>query len=479
MKKIHSIVALPALLALSVGLLSGCSKKNDVNCLNIVCLDKGYGQEWIQEAVKIWKAQNPDKDVDLNLTASADSTFEGNIRESDNYDDIYISTGLGWREVAEYLLPLDDLIEEEVDGVKIKDKVSVEYRNSLYLTNHSGEQHAYRLPWTAGVGGILYNNYLFDKYGWSVPTTFDELKALCTQIIAENRPVPGSKNKKVKPFIYTGDNTDYFDYAVYTWWAQLAGVDAINEFKQYTRNSKNNFNVANVPGVGETYSKLKDATGLWYELFGHDSDLGANIAAASDMQANNIDAQTRFMNGEGAMMFNGEWCYNEIFNYAGELPAEFQLCMMATPLARGADPANAGCSYTIGEDQFVVIPKSTIKPDLAKSFLKVLASDEMVKVFANKAHGFLGFDLSTGPFNVGEFSDPFVKSIIEYKNNHTKRFTDFSNSPLYLNNKVDFWTHKRPFIELINGTEDVNKAFETIWNNVNGNWDTWCNSVNI
>ena len=475
MNKIKKILMTTALLCVSSGLLAGCSDGNDANTLNVVCLKRGYGADWINKAVELFEEQNPGYKVNLNMTASAQTLFEGNIKKENNVDDIYISTGVQWREVANYLLPIDDIIEQEVDGVKLKDKVSKEFKNSLYLTNTDGEKHAYRLPWTSGVGGIFYNQYLFDLYGWSVPSTYEELVALVDDIIANPKAVPGSRGETVYPFVYTGNNTDYFDYAVFTWWSQLSGTENINTFKQYTRDSKNNFDVAQ----NETYNNLKKATKMWDDLFGKSSPRYEKIAALTDQQADNHSAQKNFMKGKAAMMFNGDWCYNEMLNYSGEMPENFKLRIMPTPAATGATEENKKCAYSIGEDQFIVIPKSTIKPDLAKSFMKILASDTMIKTFLKEAHGFLGFNLSSGAIDTSEFDDPVMKSLITYKNVHTDSFTNFSSSPLFLNNKVDFWAGKRPFLELIGGTKTINTAFDAIKENVNTNWETWCTACGL
>lgn len=474
MKSIKKILVTTALLSMSCGLLAGCGS-DDAHSLNVVCLNRGYGADWINKAVEMFQEQNPGFKVNLNMTASASALFEGNIKKENNKDDVYITNGVQWREDANYLLDIDDVIEAEVDGVKLKDKVSKEFRDSLYLTNSNGEKHAYRLPWTSGVGGIFYNEALFETYNWKVPTTYEELVQLVDEIIANPKPVPGSRGETVYPFTYSGNNTDVFDYAVFTWWSQLSGTENIKTFKQFTRDSKTNFDVAQ----NETYNNLKKATKMWDDLFGKTSSRHDKIAAPTDEQADSHASQKNFMKGKAAMMFNGDWCYNEMLNYSGEMPENFKLRIMPTPTAAGATEENIKTAYTIGEDQFIVIPKSTTKADLAKSFVKILASDTMIKNFLQKAHGFLGFNLSTGKIDVSEFDDPVMKSLITYKNEHTDTFTDFSSSPLYLNNKVDLWAHKRPFLELIGGTKNIDTAFDAIKENVNTNWDTWCSACGM
>ncbi|MBR0295279.1 MAG: extracellular solute-binding protein [Bacilli bacterium] len=455
-------------------LLTSCgSTKNDENTLNVICLNAGWGAEWIQEAVKIWEKQNPDYKVNLNATRDAKSLITGNIYKSGNVDDVYISIGSDWKRYAGggRLLELDDLMNETIDGVLVKDKINNEYKNSIYFKNQAGETHTYRLPWTSGIGGIYYNKKMFRDNNWEVPTTYEELVDLCEQIIDEAVMVGDDPSETVYPFSYTGANTDYFDYTVFTWWSQISGVDAITEFKKYTKESKDNFRADN-----PTYAGLKKATEMWNDLFGKNGIHG-KVADQEDISRDNHTAQKNFLNGKAAMMFNGDWVYNEMLQYSTThtLPANFELGIMDTPALSTAQYKGSG--YIIGEDQYIAIPKSTIKPELAKSFVKTLMSDQVIKTFSEKAHGLLAFKLS----NDQKFttSDPFVNSLLEYRSKLTSTFTNFSSSPLFLNGYVDFWgaSNGRPFLSLINGTSaTVDKAFESITAEVNRQWSTWCNN---
>ena len=58
MRRTKTLLMPIALIAACTALV-GCNKtKNDANTLNIVCLNSGYGREWIDEAVEIWKSEN-------------------------------------------------------------------------------------------------------------------------------------------------------------------------------------------------------------------------------------------------------------------------------------------------------------------------------------------------------------------------------------------------------------------------------------
>ena len=458
----------PIAVVLACMSMAGCnSNKNSATTLNVVCLNLGYGSEWIEDAVKIWEDENPGYRVNLNASPDARSLVTSDMAKSNNIDDVYISNGTDWRRYAgqSKLLALDDLLEEKVDGMTVLEKVNPEYRNSIYFKNQKGETHTYRLPWMSDVGGIFYNAKMFADNGWEVPTTTDELLALCKNMI--DHPIyvdPTDKTSpRVYPFAYTGENTDYFDYLVYTWWGQIAGVDAINEFKNYGKEDSGKFDAK----TNATYAGLKQATDVWYQIFGNPA-----YTDPADITRDNRTAQKNIMQGKAAMMISGNWVYNEMLNYNTNhtLPSNFELKIMDSPKI----VANAEkCSYIIGEDQYIAIPATTIKADLAKSFIKTLISDKVLKVFFEKAHGMMAYRLSSGNY---ETDNTYMKSLMEYRSHLDKTFTNYSSSLLFLNNFVDFWgaSSGRPFQSLIKKTyKSVDEAFEEIYANVTRQWGTW------
>ena len=73
-------------------------------------------------------------------------------------------------------------------------------------------------------------------------------------------------------------------------------------------------------------------------------------------------------------------------------------------------------------------------------------------------------------------SDKYTNSLISYLGNVTKRFTNWSKSPLFLNNVIDIWTTNdlAPYTRFIDGTKtDVNDYMNEISNNARDKWNTW------
>lgn len=384
---------------------------------------------------------------------------------------------------------LDDLMEEEVDGVKIKNKLNSAFENSIYFPDSSGTMHTYRLPWTAEIGGIYYNRTMFEQNGWDTwlkstyadntsgtPETYEQLTALCQKIVDDAVTVQiGNKVQNVAPFVYTGENPDYFDYTVYTWWAQLSGEENMRDFFNYSNATKWDTT------QNETYNNLKKATQMWKDLFGNSQFVMADSSGMS-----NHTAQTNFVNGYAAMMFNGGWVYNEILDY--QINNDFELGLMKTPVATGA--VEDSIVYTIGEDQYIAIPASSQKQELAKDFIKLIVSDFGCETFLKEAHGVLAYN---SDIDVNSVDDSYLKNMVAVKNSYEKAFTDYptvtaldnvktSNKMLWFSDMVITWgtAALRPYTSLISSNpKSVDEAFASIAGEVSRQWPTWRSQVGI
>lgn len=478
-KQTVPFLSLIALIATG-GMLTGCGETDDPNTLHIVALNASYGSAWIESAKQRFESKHEGIKVDLHAIYEADELIQSHLYSSNNTDDLYICVGSEWKSYAAqgYFAELDSFLDETIDGKKIKDKVSEEYQNSLYFTKSDGTKHCYRLPWTSGIGGIYYNKKLFSQNGWDtylkttfsantsgVPETTEQLTALCAKILSDQVPVAGDGMTAVKPFIFTGTNTDYFDYTVFSWWAQIAGKEAIEEFLKYE--SADNFDVTKNP----TYAALKQATNYWNSLFGN----SANYVTGSGSKTAGV-AQKEFVNGYAAMMFNGDWLYNDVLYYMqnSSFQDKFELGLMKTPMIDGGKETYRNHAYVIGEDQYIAIPRTSTKQDLAKEFIREIISDEGCTSFANEAHAFLAYDAD---YDTAKLTDSFVKETLTLRKDYTEKFTNHSDNRKYLCNYLDIWctSASRPFSNLLNGTVTVDAAFQNISRTASANWTDWTN----
>ena len=92
-KRLIAVILTAILTVLALVTLVACNKKNDPTVLNIVCLNKGYGKEWIEEIVAKWESEHDGYTVKLTAAASAGELINRNINSKNNIDDLYISVG--------------------------------------------------------------------------------------------------------------------------------------------------------------------------------------------------------------------------------------------------------------------------------------------------------------------------------------------------------------------------------------------------
>ena len=454
MKK--ATILLPVMLV-AVGALSSCSSKNqnDPKTLNVVLYNAGWGDEWFKDIITKWESENEGYKVNLTSKYEVNTLINRRLASSKNTDDLYIATDNSWKNYAAQgaFAPLDDLMDEKVDGVKVRDKVNDEFERTLDFTDAKGNTHVYRLPWTACMGGIYYNAKMFEENGWTVPTTTAELTALVNNIIENPVEVKGDDTRAVKPFVYTGENTDYFDYTVFNWWLQTSGYEKVREFYNYS--SAENFNYQT---AGSAYEGLYKVVKYWRSLFG-----SANNVVPGSLSYGNHQAQQDFFNGKAAMMFNGDWMYNETLNY-GE-PKNFELKLMKTPTFEGAVETDS--AYVIGSDQYIAVPATSTKQDLAKSFLKVLMSNWSLSNFTNKSHGFLAYK-NTDQSDIDR-TNTYVDSYLTVRNSITKTTTDASEASIYLDGSLNnCWVKHatRPFLPLLqDSAKTVEECFDALYAN--------------
>ena len=161
------------------------------------------------------------------------------------------------------------------------------------------------------------------------------------------------------------------------------------------------------------------------------------------------------------MMFNGDWLYNETLEYGQN--SKFSLKIMPTPVFKNAKETNV--AYTIGSDQYIAIPATSIKQDLAKSFLKEMVKDWSLANFTNKSHGFLAYKLKDQ--SLIDTSNTYVSSYLDVRNTIKKSTTDESKSMMFLNGDIkNAWiVHaNRPFLGLLqNSSQTVESSFDSLY----------------
>ena len=403
MKLTKRIVALVLCIVMCVGLvgvLASCSgEKDDENTITIKYFKGGYGEEWMNKIVEKFKAAYPEYKVEAIADAGLDGSYDSEIRGGTTPTDIYMCHNMAWQPLAAegYLANLDDLYEmKNQDDVKFSDRIA-----STSLASAKFDGHYYKVHYTQGIGGIMYNVTMFEKYNWKVPTTYEELVELCEKIVTEDWDNDGEAgitvgDDIVKPFTWSGSEEQYmWDYVLYEWWAQLKGIDNITEFTKYTS--------AEATYGATGWSGMKEAYTLWYNLIAKHPKYSIDKAETRGK----IDSQAPFKNGQAAMIPAAHWTYNEATLNSKE---SVKFAFMDTPLATGATMTGK-VNYSVGFGDSIIVPKYTKALEGVKKFLLFLSTNESCKIFTTETNGsFLAFDYSTVDLKTLTASNSYINS---------------------------------------------------------------------
>ncbi len=453
--------------------LTGCGKKRTGD-LFVTVYDGGYGTDWIKQVAEDYEAK-----TGIKVSWSADQTILDRL--STELDapssDIYMSHDIGWQGYAEQglLEELDDLYASEVEGTgkTFKDRLCAGAEEISKLNDHY-----YKVCYTQGAGGLVYNVKMFQDNGWTVPTTYAELQALCQQIVDAKVPTsePGTK---VVPIAWSGADREYYwDYIVFEWWAQLAGEEKINQFKSYK--------VDGTYGTGyevfnpSTYHKeFVDAYNMWHSLIAQNPSYSNNTPQSAKL----VSASSMFANGMAAMIPYAQWAKYEIQNSTGTQFA-FDVAMMKTPKATAE---SQDFNYNVGFGDSIIIPKNISDDSKAKAkdFLRYLAGKEACKTFVDKARGaFLAFDYSI--VDLGDLlQDTYIKSINE-KLTTCKNFNLVSMNPVaYMNSSAimpwinNVYYYSKAFAEPTNDEYKAPAVGAKMYETAQSGWKNWVKKAGV
>lgn len=405
------IILLP-LAALTLGAVSCGSKvpPRASDTIYVCVYDGDYGTKWIDEAAKEYEAKTGVK-VEWQADQAILTRIEGELA-APSYD-IYMSHDISWQKFAGQglLENLDDLYEMDVEGTgkKFKERLSDEAKKVSVFNDHY-----YKVCYTQGAGGLLYNMDMFKENGWSVPTTYEELVTLCATIKAANIDY-GDEGGKVVPFAWAGSGEAYlWDYVVFEWWAQLGGTNAIDFYKAFKGDDGKYATGYQVYNPATHYKEFNQAYKMWYDLVGEHPEYSNTNAQVTNINT----ARSLFATGGAAMMPYAHWA-----KYAIEKTQQldFDIAFMKTPRATGA---TTDYNYNVGYGDSMLIPaRAPAESKLAaKQFLAYLATKEGCKSFTKNSKGALfAFDYSI--VDLGDLmEDKYIASVY----NKTVQCTNFN-----------------------------------------------------
>lgn len=453
MKKAKRLVALllVTLMLLSMvacGGSSGIQRPGATKKLKIVCVNFGYGTDWLRSIAQAYCAKHPDVSITVENTPVPHTVLAQIAGGLSSYDMFFGTSGPALAGYGEdgTILSLDDVYASIPDG---ETKTVEEKLGPMadYMTYKGGK---WIIPYVNSVVGMVVNNDTMNELypgGYTLPKTTDEFLALCDDI----------KSKGAYAYM---ENVGYTQYMIETWWYQYDPQGWDNYWSgTYVDENGNTVvdteaTVLNQPGklealkMNETLLNLKNG-------YNHKYCMSMDFA----------EAQMAFLghgygdidNKKVAFMPNGAWLENEMELVLQEASADFEMFRVPiissiinvlpdksvendaelSALVAAIDAGNtalSGTGYDVTQNDYdrvkqarfsaaqntsahtAAVIGTTKYPEEAKDFLVYLASDEASAIAARVLKGVtlpFGYTPTAGK---GYEISKFVQSAINVTN---------------------------------------------------------------
>lgn len=477
---------------LSVTALFGCSKQDQGGTSDTVVdvrvYKAGYGVEWMHAAKEKFEELYKDKGYKINIieeSSSVPAKVAAEILNKKNAVDLYITGednfAIYLKNSKSFYKSYDEVVLENLndvysskaikfdgseESITIDEKINASLKNFLKFKGTTDKNYDkykgnyYAFPWASGASGLFMNKSVFEKFDIEIPRTTDELIKAYKKICPENKDgVPTPKETGVYPMSYGGKNAGGFWLFCYdTFFAQYSGVEAERNFWQC------------IPAEGSViangYDVYKDQ-GILEALKVTEKLCDDNYCAYGTNQQDDIKAQLQVLDGKAAITPSGNWIYNEMkLNSSGKVD---NIVMMKMPIisalgtklgisdptlsavVKGVDDGKSdediasecsttptvvaeirkarGLYFDYSVNHVALIPSYSSSKDVAKLFLRFLASDDNLDLYKTKAYSSLPFKYaSESKVQVNDF----VKSVDEVMSygNGMLLCEDISTSPI-------------------------------------------------
>ncbi len=256
----------------AAAVMSGCGSTSDV--VEIEVIQSKSEASGIFEELEDAFNQTHD-DIHLTITTPNDaSTILQTRFVREDYPDIILIAG-----DVNYSYYVDAGILADVSDYEGLSRVNDAYIEILENLEFVPTEGTYGIPYVANAAGVLYNQEMFEEYGWEVPGTWDEFIELCEEIQSEG----------ILPFYYGYKDT----WTCLAPWNALAVTLAPSDVCRQVNRGLTTFTAE----YRETAEKM-----LTLLSFGEKGAVGYSYN----------DACTAFANGQAAMYTIGSYAIPQI-----------------------------------------------------------------------------------------------------------------------------------------------------------------------
>lgn len=261
---------------------------NSKTDIEIRLWNAGLGEDWIKNMIEAFEKENPEYNVTYSATADEASVISSYGLEETDTIDLYMSVR---NYDIRYAEPLNDVLESTAYG---DSKTLKEKFNDNYLEfEKSADGNYYALTYGGGIMSLVYNKEIFKEAGVKeLPRTTDELTTVCDKLHrAGYTPLAH----------FTGGG--YWNFISEVWFSQASGMDYyLNRFYTCTDDK----------GNSPSMDALLNKDGRYDVLKAYEQIITPEYIMDGSNTTDHVVVQTKFLDGQAAMMVNGSWLANEM-----------------------------------------------------------------------------------------------------------------------------------------------------------------------
>lgn len=370
------------------------------------------------EAVDIFeefekKFNETHNDIELSIESPNDAITILKTRFiREDYPDII---GIGGDISYSNFLDSDLLMDiSDYDGIADINQAYLDIDKNLEFVPMDG---VYAVPYVANASGVLYNKDIFEKYGWEIPTTWDEFTSLCEEI----------QNAGLQPF--------YFGFKDV--WTCLAPWNSIS------------VDLAPADVCAQVNRGLTTFTENYEEVAIKTKSL-LDYAQGDPFAYSYNDACTAFANGEAVMYPIGSYAIPQILSVNPDMNID-SFVMPASNTAE-ENKLNSGIDL-----QFCVM-KNTEEKEAVYEVLRFLQQDENIQSYLDNQ---IAVPCKTGDFELSPMLDGMKSYIAEGK------MEDYQDHYYPSEMAVDAMIQTYLLDNSENATENFLSKFDTNWTRYN------------
>lgn len=364
MKRFAKILCALLAAILPLGAFAACGgAASDV--LYVLSFKPEY-DEIFEEVNQIFLDEHPEmSSVDYRTvdTNNYNSVFTSRIQSG--YLDVFTS------EVT-YMMQGSNNYMEPLEHRDYMDDVADEYLTlgSFYDPSEGGEPELLTMPIERVANVVYYNKTIFDEYGLSEPTTWEEFCSVC-QTFSDAAKYPVAGRSKIESPIIFGARSEWPAMTILnSVVADVIGInqpDFFDEIVNYDTNTNIRFNNDN-----------------WVEVFNKTQQIGTQYVDNDIYGLDYSFAATYFSIGNTTnnswypMMIDGTWVNSQI-------TAEFEVGAFALPAV--SDPTNAEGkkNLSVKTGATLSVFNRSNKKDAAQDYIEIFFRDEIYQKFVDFA----------------------------------------------------------------------------------------------